>query len=112
MSGPQLPEGGGGRHLDHGAALLVRHEQPPQFVVSIDDVFPHVHSSQEDFVPKRRLLRYLDVVECFARPSQPRSPSSVVSLESTELLEGFIFAQMLPVVYTAIQLLVNFFAAT
>ena len=107
MLAPQLSEGSAGGHLHHGAAVLVRHEQPPDFVVSGYHVLPHVDASEEHFLPVSRLCGNLRVVEDLTRPRPSRLsegvPVVIVFLQCTEFLEGLILAQPFPEVNTAVQ---------
>ena len=100
MSASQLSEGGAGRHLHHGAALLVGHEESPDLVVAGDDVSPHLETSEVNSMPESCLWWNDDVVEYLARvrlsQCSIRTTRIIVLLQSTEFLEGLICAQMFP----------------
>ena len=100
MSASQLSEGGAGRHLHHGAALFVCHEEPPHLVVPGEDVSPHLKSSEVNSVPESSLWRNDDVVEYLARvglsQGSIRIMRIVILLQGSELLERLIPTQMFP----------------
>ena len=104
MSASQLSEGGAGRHLHHGAALLVGHEESPDLVVAGDDVSPHLETSEVNPVPESGLGWNGDVVEYLTsvRLSQCsiRIMGIIVLLQGIEFLESLVSAQMLPEVNT------------
>ena len=100
MPAPQFSEGGLGRHLHHRAAGVIGQEEPPDLVVSGDDVSPHLETSEVNPVPESCLWWNNNIVEYLTgvRLSQCSSRifGIIVLLQGTEFLEGLIYTQMFP----------------